>query len=119
MLKTSKTSSKKKIVPLKFSVKKGDTVLILTGKEKGKTGVIREVLKKKNKVIIEGLNIVKKAIKPNPMIGQQSGFLEMEAPIHVSNVMFFDIKTSQPSRLGRLRDEHGFTRVHKKSGEKV
>jgi len=75
----------RKNLPPKFKIKKGDTVKVITGDDKGKTGVVIKVLPREAKVIVEGVNKVKKAVKPtdeNP----KGGFIEIEKPIHISNV---------------------------------
>jgi large subunit ribosomal protein L24 len=77
--------------------KTGDKVVAIAGKDKGNTGRISKVLKKSNKVIVEGINLVKKHIKPNAN-NQTGGIVSMEAPIHASNVMFIDEKTNKRSR---------------------
>jgi large subunit ribosomal protein L24 len=88
----------------KLHVKTGDKVSILAGDEKGKTGTIVRVLKEKNRVIVEGLNLAKKAVKPSQQ-NQEGGFIQIEASIHISNVMLIDPKTNQPSRIGRRLNE--------------
>ena len=80
-------------------VKKGDKVMVITGKDKGKTGVILAAFPKKNRVLVEGVNIVKKHSKPSQM-NPQGGIINQEAPIHVSNVMPIDPKTGEPTRVG-------------------
>ena len=75
-----------------MNLKTGDKVVVITGKDKGKQGKIIKTLRAENKVIVEGLNMIKKHVKPN---GQNAGsIVEMEAPIHVSNVMIIDPKTN-------------------------
>ena len=104
-------------------VKRGDTVMVIAGKDKGKTGIVKHVFRDRAKVLVEGMNIKKKAVKPNPMAGQKGGLIEMEAPLAWSNVMVYDLKTSQPTRIRRERivdDATGrarFVRVSKRSGE--
>lgn len=96
-------------------VKKGDKVKVITGKDKGKTGVILKALPKKDRVIVEGVNIVKKhakASQENP----QGGIIEFEAPIHVSNVMVIDPKTGEPTRVGYKIEDGKKVRISKKSG---
>ncbi|GKV55106.1 50S ribosomal protein L24 [Sporosarcina sp. NCCP-2222] len=105
-------------------VKKGDKVKVITGKDKGKTGVILSVLPNKERVLVEGVNIVKKHTKPN-QANPQGGIVSMEAAIHVSNVMLIDPKSGEPTRVGykyEEKTESGKTyriksRVAKKSGE--
>ena len=86
-------------------VKKGDKVIVITGKDKGKTGVILAAFPKKNRVLVEGVNIVKKHSKPSQM-NPQGGIINQEAPIHVSNVMLIDPKTGEPTRVG-IKIENG------------
>jgi len=88
----------------KLHVKSGDKVAIIAGDEKGKTGTIVRVLREKNRVIVEGLNLVTKAVKPSQQ-NQEGGFIQKEASIHISNVMLIDPKTNQPSRIGRRLNE--------------
>ncbi len=98
-------------------VKKGDTVVVLSGKDKGKKGTILQVLPKVERVIVEGVNMVKKHQKPTPQM-QQAGIIEKEAPIHVSNVMLYDAKAKAPTRVGYKRLEDGKkVRVSEKTGE--
>ena len=80
-------------------IKKGDKVMVISGKDKGKTGVILSALPKKDRVLVEGVNIVKKHSKPSQM-NPQGGIISQEAPIHVSNVMPLDPKTGEPTRVG-------------------
>ena len=80
-------------------VKTGDKVKVITGKDKGKEGVILKAFPKKDRVIVEGMNMMKKHQKPSSM-NPQGGILETEAPIHVSNVMLIDSKTGEPTRVG-------------------
>ena len=80
-------------------VKKGDTVQVMSGKDKGKQGVILKAMPSKNRVVVEGVNVMKKHAKPS-QANPQGGILEIEAPIHVSNVMPLDPKTGKPTRVG-------------------
>ena len=80
-------------------VKKGDRVMVISGKDKGKTGVILTAYPKKDRVLVEGVNIIKKHIKPN-QANPQGGIVSQEAAIHVSNVMLIDPKTGEPTRVG-------------------
>ncbi len=79
-------------------VKKGDTVQVMSGKDKGKQGVILKAMPSKNRVVVEGVNVMKKHAKPS-QANPQGGILEIEAPIHVSNVMPLDPKTGKPTRV--------------------
>ena len=82
----------------KMKLKKGDQVVIIAGKDKGKTGTIAKVSPTTNKVVVTGLNMIKKATKPNPQTSEGGGILEKEAPIHASNVMLLDAKTGKGTR---------------------
>ncbi|MGE8207256.1 50S ribosomal protein L24 [Heyndrickxia sp. NPDC080065] len=97
-------------------VKKGDKVMVITGKDKGKTGVILAAFPKKDRVIVEGVNIVKKHSKPS-QANPQGGIVSFEAAIHVSNVMLVDPKTNEPTRVGFKEVNGKKVRVAKKSGE--
>jgi large subunit ribosomal protein L24 len=97
-------------------VKKGDKVKVISGKDKGKTGVILSAFPKKDRVLVEGVNIVKKHMKPN-QANQQGGIVSQEAAIHVSNVMLIDPKTGEPTRVGSKVEDGKRVRVAKKSGE--
>ena len=100
-----------------MNFKKGDKVVVISGKSKGTVGTISNILKDK-KVIVEGANMVKKHIKPN---GQTAGsIVEVEAPINASNVMIVDPKTSKRTRIGHTTDKKGNkVRVSKKSNEQL
>ncbi|AMX84834.1 50S ribosomal protein L24 [Geobacillus subterraneus] len=97
-------------------VKKGDKVQVISGKDKGKQGVILAAFPKKNRVIVEGVNIVKKHAKPS-QANPQGGIIEKEAPIHVSKVMPLDPKTGAPTRIGYKIVDGKKVRYAKKSGE--
>lgn len=97
-------------------VKKGDKVQVLSGKDKGKQGVILAAFPKKERVLVEGVNVVKKHQKPS-QDNPQGGILEKEAPIHVSNVLPIDPKTGEPTRVGYEDRDGKKVRIAKKSGE--
>jgi large subunit ribosomal protein L24 len=97
-------------------VKKGDKVMVISGKDKGKTGNILSAFPKQNRVLVEGVNIVKKHAKPSQM-NPQGGIISQEAPIHVSNVMPIDPKSGNPTRVGYKEENGKKVRVAKKSGE--
>ena len=90
----------------KLHVKSGDTVQVIAGNSKGKTGKIVEVLVKKNRVIVEGVNIIKKHIKPSAQ-NPQGEIREVEGTIHISNVKLVDPSTGKPTRTGRKINEAG------------
>ncbi len=100
----------------KFHIKKGDTVKVLAGEYKGKTGKVIEMLGDKNKALVEGINLVKKHNKPSAA-NPQGGITEMEAPVHLSNLMFVD-GSGTASRIGRKKDDNGkLVRYSKKTQE--
>ncbi len=102
-----------------LSIKKNDIVYVIAGKDKGKTGKVLRVFPKKNRVIVENINIVKKARRRTQQ-DQQGGWVEIEAPIHISNVMLLDKKTNKPTRFGvSILKDGTKVRISKKSGEVI
>nr|WP_134642957.1 50S ribosomal protein L24 [Ammonifex thiophilus] len=100
-------------------VKKGDTVLVLTGKDAGKKGKVLRVIPEEQRVIVEKVNIVKRHMRPTRQF-PQGGIIEKEAPIHASNVMLVCPKCSRPTRIGhRILPEGKKSRVCKKCGELI
>lgn len=97
-------------------VKTGDKVKVISGKYKGKEGVILKSFPKQNRVLVEGVNIVKKHQKPS-QANQTGGIVEMEAPIHVSNVMLIDPSTGQATRVSYKVENGKKVRVSKRTGE--
>lgn len=97
-------------------VKKGDKVMVISGKDKGKTGIILAAFPKQDRVLVEGVNIVKKHSKPS-QVNPQGGIISQEAPIHVSNVMPVDPKSGNPTRVGYKTVDGKKVRVATKSGE--
>lgn len=97
-------------------VKTGDKVQVISGKDKGKQGVILAAFPKKDRVIVEGVNTVKKHAKPSQE-NPQGGILDQEAAIHVSNVMPVDPKSGEPTRVGYEERDGKKVRIAKKSGE--
>ena len=89
-----------------MNFKVGDKVVVISGKDKGSEGKIIKTLKKENKVIVEGINMVTKHVKPNAQ-NENGGIVKVEAPIHVSNVMIIDPKTKKKTRIAHLVDEKG------------
>jgi len=106
----------------KLKIKKDDSVQVIAGNGKGKTGKVLKVFPKEGRVIIEGINLRKRHTKPS-QANQQGGIVEKEAPVHISNVMIIDPKTNEPSRigsqeiLGEDNKKSKFVRISKKSGE--
>lgn len=99
-------------------VKKGDKVVVISGKDKGKQGTILEAYPKKDRVIVEGVNIVKKHSKPS-QLNPQGGIISREAAIHASNVMPLDPKSGKPTRVGYKVENGKKVRVAKISGESL
>ncbi|MEN0641721.1 50S ribosomal protein L24 [Alkalicoccobacillus gibsonii] len=97
-------------------VKKGDTVIVIAGKDKGKQGVVLEAFPKKSRVLVEGVNLVKKHAKPS-QDNPQGGILNQEASIHSSNVMHVDPKSGERTRVGYKEENGKKVRVAKRSGE--
>jgi large subunit ribosomal protein L24 len=103
----------------KLHIKKGDTVYVNAGEDKGKTGRVLSVLVKNSRAVVEGINIVSKHTKPNAK-APQGGIVKVEAPIHISNLNVLDPKSGKPTRIGRkLNDEGVLVRYSKKSGEEI
>lgn len=103
----------------KIRLNKGDTVVVTTGKYKGKTGKITATHPSENKVTVEGVNIVKKHVKPN-RANPQGGIIEVTKPIWVSKVAVIDPSTKKASRIGyKLDDKGNKTRVYKASGKEI
>ena len=103
----------------KLHIKKGDNVIVITGNYKGTKGRVLEVVRKTNRAIVEGVNIIKRHTKPNAE-SPQGGIIEKEATIHISNLMLIDPKSGQPTRTGRKPNAKGkLTRYSKKSGEEI
>ena len=100
-------------------IRKGDDVIVITGKDKGKRGVVLSRVDDE-RVLVEGINRVKKHTKPNPMKGQAGGIVEKEMPIHVSNVALFNAATQKADRVGfKSLDDGRKVRVFKSNGEVV
>lgn len=95
----TKQKIKKPLHLAKMDIKKGDTVLIITGKDRGKEGTVSRAMPQDSKVIVEGLNIVKKHVRPQGQ-GRQGGIIDKAMPIHVSNVMLKCTECNQPTRVG-------------------
>lgn len=83
-----------------MKIKKGDTVQVITGKDKGKSGKVKMVFRQAQRVVVEGVNVMKKHRKSTNQKDQPSGIYEFEAPLHISNVMLLDPKKDKPTRVG-------------------
>ena len=102
----------------KFKIKKGDKVIVVTGREKGKTGEVVRVLRKEDRVLVQGVNLVKRHTRPSQVSG--GGIIEKEAPLHISNVAHVDPKSDKPTRVGsRVEKDGRKVRFAKRSGEAI
>jgi large subunit ribosomal protein L24 len=99
-------------------IQKGDQVVVIAGKDKGKKGKVMKFDAESNRVLVEGVNLVKRHMKPNPRM-QQGGILEREQPIHASNVMAVDPKTGKGTRVKTKTDDKGVKVRVAKSGEEI
>ena len=102
----------------KLHIKKNDTVVVLAGEDKGKTGKVLKVLVEEQRAVVEGVNIVNKSTKPNAK-NPQGGFEKVEAPIHISNLSLIDPKSGKATRIAIKREGKKVTRIAKKSGEEI
>ena len=104
----------------KFNIKKGDTVVVITGDDKDlkKPRKVLSVILDKCKVVVEGVNIITKHSKPTAR-NTKGGIVKKEAPIHISNVMLWDAKAGGPTKVKRTREDGKLLRVSKKSGEVI
>lgn len=102
----------------KFHIKRDDQVIVLAGSDKGKSGKVLKVLVDKERVLVDGINLVSKSTKPTAA-NPQGGIVKQEAPIHISNVSLIDPKSGQPTRIRIRREGKTVTRIAKKSGEVI
>ncbi|MDA3780953.1 MAG: 50S ribosomal protein L24 [Bacteroidales bacterium] len=103
----------------KLHIKKGDTVFVNAGENKGQQGKVLEVFAVKNKAIVESVNMISKHTKPNAE-SPQGGIVKIEAAIHISNLMLVDPSTGKPTKIGRkFNDKNKLVRYSKKSGEEI
>ena len=103
----------------KLHIKKGDTVYVRSGEDRGKQGRVLSVLVSKQRAIVEVVNIVSKSTKPSAK-HPQGGIVKMEAPVHISNLSLLDPKSGKPTRIGYRKNDKGVTvRYSKKSGEEI
>lgn len=100
---------------MKLKIKKGDSVQVISGSQKGKKGTVTAVIIDSNRAVIEGVNIVKKHMKPTN--NNPGGIIEMSAPLHISNLSLLDPKSGVPTRVGYKMDKGNKVRYSKKSGE--
>lgn len=103
----------------KLKIKKGDRVVVITGRSKGRSGEVLKVMPKENRAIVQGINMVKRHQKPTRM-GSEGGILEKEAPIDLSNLAHVDPKSGAPTRVGfKILDDGRKVRFAKRSGEMI
>ena len=103
----------------KLHIKKNDTVVVLAGEDKGKTGKVLKVLVEKNRALVEGVNMVSKSTKPSAK-NPQGGIVKQEAPIHISNLSLVDPKSGKATRVGiKVTEDGEKVRIAKKSGEEI
>ncbi len=107
-----------------MKIRRDDTVRIIAGKDKGRTGRVLRVDPKKDKVYVEGANIIKRHTRPRTLRDTQraqelGGIVEKEGPIHVSNVMLIDVESNEPTRVGITRDGGRRRRVSKRTGKEI
>ncbi|HFH4372557.1 TPA: 50S ribosomal protein L24 [Pseudomonas aeruginosa] len=99
-------------------IRRDDEVIVIAGKDKGKRGKVLKVLAD-DRLVVGGVNLIKRHTKPNPMLGQQGGFVEKEAPLHVSNVAIFNTETSKADRVGFKVEDGKKIRVFKSTQKPV
>ena len=103
-------------MPTKFKIKKGDKVVVLTGRDKGKSGEVLRVVREEDRVLVQGVNMMKRHTRP--AAGQPGGIIEKEATIHISNVAHIDPKSNEPTRVGyKILEDGRKVRFAKRSGE--
>ena len=103
-----------------FSIRKNDQVVVRAGKDRGKRGRVLSVLPEKNRVIVEGVNLIKRHTRPNPQKNIKGGIVEREAAIHASNVMLLDPESNEPTRIGsKMLPDGTRVRIGRKSGAVV
>ena len=103
-----------------FKIKKGDNVVVITGKDKGKTGAVLKVMPADSRVVVQGVNVVKKHVKPNPLKGTTGGVVDKTLPIHQSNVAIFNPASGKADRVGiKLGADGKKVRVFKSSGQEI
>jgi large subunit ribosomal protein L24 len=101
-------------------LKTGDDVIVLTGKSNGQRGKISKIITDKNRVVVEGVNMMKKHVKPNPQAGIQGGIVEKEAAMDISNVAIFNHATGKADRVGiKVQEDGKRVRIFKSNGELI
>ena len=103
---------------IKLHIRKGDNVIVLAGRDKGKTGKVQKVLVEEQRAIVEGINMVSKSQKPSAQ-NPQGGIVKQEAPIHISNLSLIDPKSRKATRVSIKHEGKNVIRIAKKSGEEI
>jgi large subunit ribosomal protein L24 len=103
---------------IKLHIRKGDNVIVLAGRDKGKTGKVQKVLVEEQRAIVEGINMVSKSQKPSAQ-NPQGGIVKQEAPIHISNLSLIDPKSGKATRVSIKHEGKNVIRIAKKSGEEI
>jgi large subunit ribosomal protein L24 len=103
----------------RLKIKRDDQVIVISGKDRGKTGRVTSVDPKKDRVFVEGLNIVKRHTRPRPGSTDPGGVIEKPGPIHISNVMLIDPSDSKPTKVGIVREDGVRRRVARRTGNKL
>ena len=102
----------------KFKIRKGDRVIVVTGRERGKTGEVLRVLRSDDRVLVQGVNMIKRHMRPSP--ANPGGIIEREATLHISNVALIDPKSQEATRVGyRVLDDGRKVRFARRSGEMI
>ena len=99
-----------------LKIREDDKVMVMTGKDKGKIGKVLRVLREQNRVVVEGVNIVKKHVKPGT-VSKEGGIVSIERPLNISNVMYYDEKNNAPTRIGYKLIDGKKYRVNKRTGD--
>lgn len=101
-------------------IKKGDDVIVIAGKDKGRRGTVVRVLRDNEKVVVENVNMIKKHVKPNPQRGESGGIQEKEAPLHISNIAHYNPATAKADRIGiKVLEDGRKARFYKSNNELV
>jgi large subunit ribosomal protein L24 len=101
-------------------LKKGDEIIVIAGKDKGKRGTVAQMIAEKDRVVVDGINTVKKHQKPNPAAGVPGGIVEKEMPMHISNVAIFNPATGKADRVGiKILDDGRKVRIFKSNNEVI
>ncbi|MCM2681424.1 50S ribosomal protein L24 [Echinimonas agarilytica] len=100
-------------------IRKGDEIIVLAGKDKGKRGEVEQVLVEANKVVVKGVNLVKKHQKPNPYQQVEGGIIEKEAPLHISNVAIYNAETGKADRVGFRVEDGKKVRIFKSNDQVI